>query len=58
MCAPPEAEEMEGEGGTDFEAAEGGGFDEGQGMKNVSKEVDAENLVRILVLYVTHTFIF
>ena len=46
MCAPPEAEEVEGEGGTDFEAAEGGGFDDGLGAKNVSNEVDAENLVR------------
>jgi midasin len=46
VCAPPEAEEVEGEGGTDFEAAEGGGFDDGLGAKNVSNEVDAENLVR------------
>ena len=46
MCAPPEAEEVEGEGGTDFEAAEGGGFDDGLGAKNVSNEVDAVNLVR------------
>ena len=46
MCVPPEVEQVEGEGGTDFESAEGGGFDEGLGTKNVSSEVDAENLVR------------
>lgn len=47
MCAPPEVEEG-GEGiGTDFEPAEGGGFDEGQGTKNVSDEVDAEDLVSL-----------
>lgn len=33
------------EGGTEFVDAEGGGFDEGQGTKNVSNEVEAENLV-------------
>ena len=37
--------EEDGEGGTEFVDAEGGGFDEGQGTKNVSNEVEAENLV-------------
>ena len=46
MCAPPEEEEeVDREPGTDFEAALGGGFDEGMGTTNVSSEVDAENLV-------------
>ena len=49
VCAPPEVEEVEGEAGTDFEAAEGGGFDEGQGTTNVSSQVDAENLVSLVV---------
>ena len=35
----------DGEGGTEFVDAEGGGFDEGQGTKNVSNEVEAEDLV-------------
>ena len=46
ICIPPEVEQGDREGGTEFEAAEGGGFDEGHGTKNVSNEVDAENLVR------------
>ena len=46
MCIPPEVEQGDREGGTQFEAAEGGGFDEGHGTKNISNEVDAENLVR------------
>lgn len=39
-------EQIEGEAGTDFEPAEGGGFDEGLGSKNVSSQVDAGDLVR------------
>ena len=39
-------------GGTEFVDAEGGGFDEGQGTKNVSNEVEAENLVcEFLLIY-------
>lgn len=49
MCVPPEEVEQDGEQGTDFETAEGGGFDEGVGSKNVSSEVDAENLVHLCV---------
>ena len=49
VCAPAEVELVDGEGATEFVEAEGGGFDEGQGAKNVSSEVDAENLVSMLV---------
>ena len=38
-------EQVEGESGIDFETAEGGGFDEGVGTRNVSSEVDPETLV-------------
>ena len=49
VCALGEVELVDGEGATEFVEAEGGGFDEGQGAKNVSSEVDAENLVGMLV---------
>ena len=48
VCIPPEVEQVDREGGTEFEEAEGGGFDEGLGTKNVSNEVDADILVRYL----------
>lgn len=48
---------MDVEPGTDFEAAQGGGFDEGVGTNNVSSEVQADNLV-IWYLVSVYTLIF
>ena len=56
ICVPPEIEHVEGEGATEFVDAEGGGFDEGQGAKNVSDEVDASNLVSTLNVF-THALL-
>lgn len=38
-------EQLEKEGATEFVDAKGGGFDEGQGTKNVSSEVEPSDLV-------------
>ncbi len=51
FCTPPDSIEVdEQSGGTEFVDIEGGGFDEGEGTKNVSNEVDPSNLV-------SHTFL-
>ena len=49
LCIPPEVEELDREGATEFVDAEGGGFDEGQGTKNVSSEVEPSDLVSICI---------
>lgn len=47
MCIPPEVD-IERHSG--IGEAEGGGIDEGQGAKNISSEVDAEDLVCMYVV--------
>ena len=46
FCLPPEIEEGGGEGSTEFEDVEGGGVGEGEGMKDVSDQIDNEDQVR------------
>ena len=51
FCTPPDAIEMDDQsGGTEFVDIEGGGFDEGEGTKNVSSEVDPSNVVSYIYL--------
>ena len=42
---PPEAVDASGEGATDFEDIEGGGIGEGEGMKDVSEQIEHEEQV-------------
>ena len=49
FCLPPEIEEeASGEGATDFEDIEGGGLGEGEGMKDVSDQIESEDQVSLL----------
>lgn len=41
---PPEYSEMEGMEGEEFVDIEAGGFDEGEGTKNVSSDIEKDNL--------------
>ncbi|PFX16223.1 Midasin [Stylophora pistillata] len=43
FCVPPEIEEDEGNGSTEFEDIEGGGIGEGEGMKDVSDQIENED---------------
>ena len=45
FCLPPEIEEGEGDGATEFEDVEGGGIGEGEGMKDVSDQIESEDQV-------------
>ena len=57
FCLPPEIEEGEGDGATEFEDIEGGGIGEGEGMKDVSDQIENEdqvNLVFPLFFYSNH----
>ena len=48
FCIPPEfSDELEGEGATDFKDIEGGGIGEGEGVKDVSDQIESEDQVRI-----------
>ena len=49
FCLPPEIEEGEGDGGTEFEDIEGGGIGEGEGMKDVSDQIENEDQVNIFL---------
>lgn len=58
FCLPPEIEEGEGDGATEFEDIEGGGIGEGEGMKDVSDQIENEEQVYwIFNLFIFH-FIF
>ena len=50
FCLPPEIEEGEGDGATEFEDIEGGGIGEGEGMKDVSDQIENEDQVSIIFL--------
>ena len=46
FCLPPELdEEAAGEGATEFEDIEGGGIGEGEGVKDVSDQIEHEDQV-------------
>ena len=45
---PPEIEEGEGDGATEFEDIEGGGIGEGEGMKDVSDQIENEDQVNLI----------
>ena len=49
FCLPPEIDESEGEGATEFEDIEGGGIGEGEGMKDVSDQIESEDQVALLI---------
>lgn len=47
FCIPPEfSDELEGEGATEFKDIEGGGLGEGEGVKDVSDQIESEDQVR------------
>ncbi|CAB4032455.1 Midasin, partial [Paramuricea clavata] len=48
FCIPADEEEMEGEGATSFEDAENCGIGEGEGRKDVSKQIENEEQVSVL----------
>ena len=48
FCLPPEIEEGEGDGATEFEDIEGGGIGEGEGMKDVSDQIENEDQVNLI----------
>ena len=46
FCTPPELGQSDEAGeGTEFVDIEAGGFDDGEGMKNVSEDAEKDNLV-------------
>ena len=49
FCLPPEIEEGEGDEATEFEDIEGGGIGEGDGMKDVSDQIENEDQVNLTV---------
>ena len=44
FCTPPEYSNEEGMEGSEFVDIEAGGFDEGEGSKNVNDKIDQDNL--------------
>ena len=46
FCRPAEVEFGDGKGAREFEDMEGTGLGEGQGMKDVSDEIETEDQVR------------
>lgn len=52
FCLPPDMEETEGEGATSFEDAENCGIGEGDGMKDVSDQIEDEEQVIIFFIYI------
>ena len=56
FCLPPEIEEGEGDGATEFEDIEGGGIGEGEGMKDVSDQIENEDQVNLIFNF-TYCFV-
>lgn len=51
FCVPAEFEdEVAGEGATDFEDIEGGGLGQGEGVKDVSDQIENEDQVGLILL--------
>ena len=57
LCIPPDIEQIEGERNTEFVNSEGGGLDDGQGTKNVSKEVEPSSLVSHSSYYYSYMYV-
>ena len=55
FCVPPEYSEVEGMEGEEFVDIEAGGFDEGEGTKNVSNDIEKDNLASLKKLICIHT---
>lgn len=53
FCLPPEIEEGEGDGATEFEDIEGGGIGEGEGMKDISDQIENEDQVNYYFTFLT-----
>ena len=51
FCLPADESEAAGEGATEFEDIKGGGIGEGEGMKDVSSQIESEDQVDSLVLF-------
>ncbi len=57
FCLPAEfSDELGGEGATDFQDIEEGGIGEGEGMKDVSDQIDNEDQVRRKILSLVDCF--
>ena len=50
FCTPPEETESGESAGTELVNMDAGGFDEGEGNKNISNDADPANLVRLSAL--------
>ena len=51
FCLPPDEVETSGEGATEFEDIQGGGVGEGEGMKDVSDQIESEDQVCWITFY-------
>ena len=56
FCIPPEIEGGEGDGSTEFEDIEGGGIGEGEGMKDVSDQIENEDQVNFMFTFLLLLF--
>lgn len=52
FCLPPEIEEGDDDGATEFEDIEGGGIGEGEGMKDVSDQIESEDQVSSWIWFI------
>jgi midasin (ATPase involved in ribosome maturation) len=51
FCLPPEySEDAAGEGATEFKDIESGGLGEGEGVKDVSDQIESEDQVSVKVI--------
>ena len=58
FCLPPEMEEGEGDGATEFEDIEGGGIGEGEGMKDVSDQIENEDQVFLHIQLIIFSYFY